>query len=332
MGDSTTDPAAVDHFGVSAGRWARIQEPAPAKINLWLHVGPPEGDGRHPLDSLVMFADHGDRLAVVPAPADRPSGSLPDLSVSGRFSAGLATGEDNLVLRAAAALRAAAMESGRGACGPVHLHLEKNLPVASGIGGGSADAAATLRALNRFWQLGFSLTDLARIAARLGADVPACVANRTAHMTGTGEQLAPATAPALHAVLANGLAPVPTGPVYRRFDAINGYGPPSGGSAVPAFIPTALPNAGNVADFIAALRAFRNDLEPAACAIEPAIGPCLDALRGLPDARLIRMSGSGGTCFALFETAAQAERAAQILAQAQPEWWSVACRFGHSEA
>lgn len=311
-----TDQAGLDQ----AAAW----EPAPAKLNLYLHVGPPEADGRHPLDSLVMFADHGDRLSVLPGEPGRPL----TLTVSGPFSDGLSTGDDNLVLRAANSLRAAAGQIGLAGCAPAHLHLEKNLPVASGIGGGSADAAAALRALNHFWGTGFSLPDLARIAASLGADVPACIFNSTAHMTGTGEKLAPARAPGLFAVLANMLVPVPTGPVYRRFDALNFHGQPSTFPPGNAFIPAPLPSSRNAADFIAALHDYRNDLEAAALSIEPAIGQCLDALRRLTDVRLIRMSGSGGTCFALFESMEQAQLAAKQLLQREPDWWAVACRLG----
>jgi 4-diphosphocytidyl-2-C-methyl-D-erythritol kinase len=264
---------------------------APAKVNLALHVTGRRGDGYHLLDSLVVFADYGDRLTV--APADELT-----LEITGPFAAGLAVTEDNLVLRAARLF-----PGSRGA----RLGLEKNLPVASGIGGGSADAAAALHLLSAHWA-----TDLPDLAATisLGADVPVCLAGRATRMRGIGEDLAPVPAfPPLDAVLVNPGVAVSTPDVFRRLSTRDT--PP---------LPD-LPEGGRRAAWMDWLDATRNDLEAPARALAPGIGEVIDALATSAGCRLARMSGSGATCFGLFGSGEAADSAAAALAGAHPEWW-----------
>jgi 4-diphosphocytidyl-2-C-methyl-D-erythritol kinase len=272
-----------------------LSEFAPAKVNLHLHVVGRREDGYHLLDSLVVFAGIGDRVTVVPA--DELS-----LSVSGPFAAALEQESDNLVLRAARALAALA---GIRAAGT--LVLEKNLPVASGIGGGSADAAATLRLLCRFW--GLAPDGFWQLAGRLGADVPVCLAGQPALMSGIGDVLAPAPRlPCLGIVLANPGDAVSTQSVFRMRT-----GPFSGLARLPES------GWGDVESLVAALTATRNDLEPAARLLAPAIGDALDTLAGSPGCMLTRMSGSGATCFGLFRTPAAARAAAGTIVR--DGWW-----------
>lgn len=274
---------------------------APAKINLWLHVTGRRPDGYRELDSLVAFADVGDRLSAAPA------GDL-TLTVSGPFAPALDAGADNLVLRAARTLAAHC-----GVRANAALHLQKNLPVAAGIGGGSADAAAALRLCARLWRADIGDTAMARLALDLGADVPACLAGKTARMTGIGEKLAPLdpAPPAAPAVLVNPGTAVSTG---RVFDALTGsFGSP------------AEDRSGDLAGRAAA---NRNDLEAPAIALAPEIADVLAALRAAPGIRLARMSGSGATCFGLFDGAAAAEAAARGIAAAHPSWWVAACSIG----
>lgn len=280
---------------------------APAKINLTLHVGRPGPDGRHPLDSLVAFADVGDVLEVTATDDGAVS-----LTLDGPFAETLASDPDNLVLRAARALRAE-KNARRGAA----IRLVKNLPIASGIGGGSSDAAAALRALNAVWD-GPKLTDaaLGDIGGALGADVPACIAAQPVRMLGDGRDLAPFVCPPLAAVLVNPGAPAPTGAVYRAFDTLalgDTFAPSPSGPWANAAAPAA--------DAIAALRTARNDLEPAALEVAPAIGDVLAALAADPDIALARLSGSGATCFGLALDTASAMRAADRISAAQKRWW-----------
>lgn len=270
-------------------------EYAPAKINLHLHVVGRRPDGYHLLDSLVVFAGIGDRLTV--SPSDRLT-----LSVTGPFAAGLAAEADNLVLRAARALAARAGVQATGA-----LVLEKNLPVASGIGGGSADAAAALRLLCRVWGLDPDVPG--QVAAGLGADVPVCVAGVPAVMSGIGEILMPAPAlPDVGIVLVNPGVAVSTPSVFRAR---------TGGFSDQAQFPDrGWRDAGSLA---AALLATRNDLEPPARLLTPVIGDVLDALAATPGCLLTRMSGSGATCFGLFATPEAAETAAGTIIR--DGWW-----------
>jgi 4-diphosphocytidyl-2-C-methyl-D-erythritol kinase len=266
---------------------------APAKVNLALHVTGQRADGYHLLDSLVVFAGVGDRVTA--AVADRLA-----LTIAGPLGAGLTAGDDNAVLRAARAIGA-----GRGAA----ITLDKVLPVAAGIGGGSADAAATLRLLARVWGLPVPPAD---VVLALGADVPVCLAGRAARMTGIGEAVRPLphALPPAWLVLANPGVAVPTPAVFKALTARDNPGLPDD------------PGHWTAADQMAAfLRAMRNDLQPAAIGIAPVIADVVAALAAQPGCLLARMSGSGATCFGLFADAAAAALAAQSLQRQQPGWW-----------
>lgn len=278
---------------------------APAKVNLYLHVTGRRADGYHLLDSLVAFADIGDRLTV------QPAGAL-SLEISGPEAADLAaTGDDNLVLRAARLLAEHAAIS----CGAALL-LEKNLPIAAGIGGGSSDAAATLRALRRHWRLPIGDETLLALAAKLGADVPACLFGRSAWVGGIGEQIEAAeTLPEAGIVLANPRRALPTAAVFAARHG--GFGETGRFDPMPA----------DAEGLARILRLRRNDLTPAATDLVPEIGAVLARLGALPGALLARMSGSGTTCFALFGDRAAAARARAALAAAEPRWWCAAGGF-----
>jgi 4-diphosphocytidyl-2-C-methyl-D-erythritol kinase len=269
-----------------------MREFAPAKINLHLHVTGRLADGYHVLDSLAVFAGAGDELSY------QPSGEL-GLNIEGPEAESLPADADNLVLRAARALAHTAGITPHG-----KLTLVKNLPVASGIGGGSADAAASLRLLARAWGLE---ADLPAIAAPLGTDVPVCIKSRPALMQGVGEILKPAPViPAIGMVLANPRVALPTPAVFKAR---------SGGFSPPAQFPAVWADARAMADDLARLG---NDLEAPAISLCPQISEALAALRALPGVLLARMSGSGATCFALFETPAAAAHATQFLPK---NWW-----------
>ncbi|MBB5373701.1 4-(cytidine 5'-diphospho)-2-C-methyl-D-erythritol kinase [Acidocella aromatica] len=262
---------------------------APAKVNLYLHVTAKREDGYHLLDSLAVFPAVGDNVRVEDAAAL-------SLEISGPFGAVLQAEADNLLLRAARLLA-----PGRGAA----LHLEKNLPVASGIGGGSADAAAALRALSQLWALNAELPPL---ALQLGADVPVCLASRPARMQGIGEILATVPRlPEFGMVLVNPGVAVPTPAVFKARQG--------------GFTPAAnLPKAWTSVDaMVTDLLNCTNDLQTAAIGIQPVIGEVLDTLTALPGAKLARMSGSGATCFAIFATPAEAAAAAAVISH--PGWW-----------
>ena len=274
-------------------------EPAPAKVNLFLHVTGRRADGYHLLDSLAVFGPAADFLEATRAAALT-------LSVEGPFGAALAGESDNLVLRAARALADAAGVAPRAAA----LRLAKRLPVASGIGGGSADAAAALRLLDRFWGLGFGADRLAALAAGLGADVPVCVRSRPARMAGVGGELSPAPVlPGCGLLLANPGVALETPAVFRAR---------TGAFSEPAELPERWPDAAAMARDLGSLR---NDLEPPAIALCPPVGEALATLRALPGCLLARMSGSGATCFGLFADAAAARRASESLPAA---WWNAA--------
>jgi len=276
-------------------------ETAPAKINLYLHVLGRRADGYHLLDSLVAFADIADEVRAVAAPALT-------LDVTGPFAAALGEASDNLVWRAATGLAARLGRAPEAA-----LTLVKNLPVSSGIGGGSSDAAAALRALARLWRA--PKHDLHELAASLGADVPVCLAPRAAWLGGVGEDVVPAPAlPEIAVVLANPGVALPTAAVFaaRAGDF----------SAAARF--TA---ARDAAELAALLAARRNDLTDAAVALVPEIALVLQRLAATSGALLSRMSGSGATCFALYAHRAAAEAAARSLAQEQPRWWVRAGRL-----
>jgi 4-diphosphocytidyl-2-C-methyl-D-erythritol kinase len=284
----------------------QLREFAPAKVNLSLHVGRPRADGRHPLESIVVFADIGD--VVWAEPAERPS-----LGLAGEFAGSLVNERDNLVVRAAQALsHAFNLKKG------VKLTLEKRLPVASGIGGGSADAAATLRLLNRLWDLKLQQVDLQRIGAALGADVPACVAGRSCYMQGAGEETTPLAMPTLHAVLVNPLTAVSTRDVYAAFDA---RGEGAAFERAPAPLWSDLPMA------LDGLSRMRNDLAPAAQSLAPVIGEVIALLEAAPQARLVRLSGSGASVFALTNDADAAHALANDVMRTHPHWWTRAVRL-----
>lgn len=274
---------------------------APAKVNLFLHVGPVDAEGYHPLASLVAFADIGDEVVV--RRSDRLS-----LTVTGPFGDGLSGGDDNLILRA---LRALGEAAGIGAP-PLAVTLDKRLPIAAGLGGGSSDAGAALRLARQALDLPLEDAALAEVAGRIGADGAMCLYARTAWAEGRGEVLSPEPGlPPLPVVLVNPGVPSPTGAVYRAYDS---------GPARAADRP-APPDDGSVAGVIAWLAQQRNDLEAPAVALEPAIGQALRAVAATPGVALARMSGSGATVFGLCPGAAEAEAAARDLATAQPGWW-----------
>lgn len=273
-----------------------LQELAPAKVNLSLRITGRRPDGYHLLDSIVAFTDFGDRIAVETAVEL-------SLTVDGPQADGIPTDSGNLVLQAATAL-AKATGTRRGAA----IRLTKELPAAGGIGGGSSDAAAALRLLCRLWDVAPSREDLAAIALKLGADVPVCLEPRPRHMSGIGEKLGVLPPfPGAGIVLANPGHPCATPDVFRAY---------SGPFSTPGM--PMLP--GHSAHALArALTRERNDLTEAAVSVCPAIRDVLSALRDAPGTLLYRMSGSGATCFALYETPEKAKFAASRIAR--DGWW-----------
>ncbi|RUM26115.1 4-(cytidine 5'-diphospho)-2-C-methyl-D-erythritol kinase [Rhizobium vallis] len=281
-----------------AGAFSVIEE-ARAKINLALHVTGQRPDGYHLLDMLVTFTGHGDRLSFAPSQTDV-------FTLSGRF-AGTLTGDSgtNLVLKARDLLR----EAIGAPAFPVHIHLEKNLPIASGIGGGSADAAAALRGLMRLWGTTLPEEALAALALKLGADVPMCIESRPLIARGIGEkiELVP-DLPAFAMVLANPLKGVSTPDVFRRLATKDN----------PAL--SLAPGLLGAADWLTAIGAARNDLEPPARELVPEI-TAISAMLQASGALLTRMSGSGATCFGIFATMTTAKDAAAALHGERPDWY-----------
>lgn len=276
-----------------------IVERAHAKINLYLHITGRRPDGYHLLDSLFVYAELADVLTI------RPAAEL-NVEVKGPFAPDLA-GEDNLVERAARHLAEALGVPPHGA-----IMLDKEIPLAAGLGGGSADAAATLRALPKLWRRAATRQTLETIALRLGADVPAALDQRPVHVGGIGELRQPAAPlPDFYLALVNPGIALPTAEVFRTW----------AGMEFPFSKPLAAPLPDDFAGFVAALCAARNDLEAAAMEITPEVGNVLKTLSGLPGCRLARMSGSGATCFGLFERQGEAEAAALSLAVDQG-WWT----------
>jgi 4-diphosphocytidyl-2-C-methyl-D-erythritol kinase len=268
---------------------------APAKVNLYLRVTGRRPDGYHTLDSLAVFAGAADLVAAEPA------GAL-SLRLTGPEARHLEAEPDNLVLRAARALAAAADVPPRAA-----LTLDKHLPVASGIGGGSADAAAALRVLDALWGTRLGADRLRAIAATLGADVPVCIESRPTRMEGIGEILTPAPPlPGFGLLLANPRIALPTPAVFRARAA------PFSAPADP------LPQLQDAAALAAWLRPLGNDLEAPAIALCPAVAEVLAAIAARPGCLLSRMSGSGATCFGLFPTP---EAAATAGAELPERWW-----------
>lgn len=268
-------------------------ELAPAKVNLTLHVTGQRADGYHLLDSLVVFADLGDRLVL--RRADQPA-----LRVTGPMAAGVPSGPDNLVLRAARAMGV-----------DLEIGLEKHLPSAAGIGGGSSDAAAVLRGAVALVP-GLALPDDAGLS--LGADVPVCLMARAARMRGIGEDVVPVDGlPLLHAVLVNPGVGVSTAVIFRSLSRKDN-----------AAMPDVLPRWADVDDLAAWLAGQRNDMQ-AAVAAAPVVGEVIAAIGATAGCKLARMSGSGATCFGLYADAAAAARAAEALAR--PGWWVRAVRL-----
>ncbi len=286
---------------------ARLATRAPAKVNLSLRVIGRRADGYHEIDSFVAFAGVGDELSLTP-------GEAGELQISGPFAAGLSTGPDNLVLKAERILREeiAGLRSGR-------FHLVKRLPIASGIGGGSADAAAALRLLARLNGLPLSHPALLAAAGRIGADVPVCLEARARVMRGIGEQLGPPLRlPRLFALLVNPGVAVETAPVFRALGLQAGQGHAGGAESFGAEAPSPETSA----SLIAALAASGNDLEAPARTVAPMIGDVLSALSAQPGCRLARMSGSGATCFALFDDCRASAAAGKLLTHGWPHWWA----------
>lgn len=272
-----------------------IEAFAPAKLNLTLHVTGRRADGLHRLDSLVAFADVGDRIRLRPAPTL-------SLTVEGPMAARVPAGEDNLVVRAARL-------PGRPA---VAIALEKHLPPEAGLGGGSSDAAATLRGLRA---LGAPPPTAEELVA-LGADVPVCHLARPARMGGIGEILEPVALPPLHLVLVNPGVPVPTGAVFARLERADN--PP---------MPADLPRWRDARELARWLAGMRNDLETAARQIAPPIDAVLRALRATPGCLLARMSGSGASCLSIHDSAETAAAAAERLRHEHGRWWIRAARL-----
>lgn len=287
-----------------------VRRIAPAKINLALHVTGRREDGYHLLESVVTFTATGD---VVTVEAAREDG----FAMSGRFASGLsreAGGSDgNLVLRARDAVREALAGEGLRAP-PVVIHLEKNLPVASGIGGGSADAAATIKALLSHWDASLSATNLDRLSLKLGADIPMCLAGKPLMASGIGENITLLSAmPSFACIVGNPLQPVSTPQVFHGL--ARNDNPPIGP------IPTLM----SVKDWIDWLSTLRNDLEPPARQLQSCIAE-LSGLMSDSGALLVRMSGSGASCFALYADEDAATAALERLSTARPNWFFMQTR------
>jgi 4-diphosphocytidyl-2-C-methyl-D-erythritol kinase len=282
-------------------------EDARAKVNLTLRVVGRRVDGFHELESVVAFADCADRLSFVP-------GSELRLDTTGPLAQACGDAADNLVFKAAQLLGDRVPELKLG-----EFTLDKVLPVAAGIGGGSADAAAALRLLARVNNLvidDISLMDVARLT---GADVPVCLSSRACVMTGVGETLLPLALPKMPCVLVNPRVPVATKDVFRALGLRNGQLLVGASDVMRA---TAWPEpGGSLEDWVEALAAGSNDLEAPALRIQPVIGEVLAALSTTNGAWLARMSGSGATCFAIYENTAEAQRAAQRIQIDHPQWW-----------
>ena len=284
---------------------------APAKINLTLHVTGRREDGYHLLDSLVAFADVGDRLRIEDAGVVAETGRPASLSLSGPECHGVPDGSDNLAARAVDMLANDVA---------AHIELAKELPSAAGIGGGSADAAAAIRGAAHLWNV--SAGDfgpnsyLNRVSLGLGADVPMCLDPRLWRASGIGEQLEAVDIPQLDAVLVNPRVQVPTGKVFAALAATEN---------APMNWP---PGTDSVEEFCTWLALMRNDLERPACSVAPVIAEVLDELSQLPEAMLARMSGSGATCFAIFKEAKAATAAANLLTDHRPDWWIRTAKLG----
>lgn len=283
---------------------------APAKVNLYLHVGPPGADGYHPLSSLVVFADIGDRLSLGPSDAF-------DFAVTGPFAHALAGEGDNLVVRAVRELAVRAGQSLPAIC----LTLDKQLPVAAGLGGGSSDAAAALRLVRDHAFPAIGDDALLEILGGIGADGPMCLAAAPLVALGRGDRLTAAPKlPALHAVLVNPGVASATGAVYGAYDRAGRFGGSEQGDLRSVY---------NSVDALAAdLATCRNDLQAPAVAAVPEVGDALTWLAAHADAILVRMSGSGATAFALCKDSSAAARLVRDATEARPGWWARSCQLG----
>jgi len=291
-----------------------LQDSAPAKINLSLHVGPPKPNGRHDLNSLIVFSDSqtADQLSA------RPAAHF-SLAVEGQYARQAGPARDNLVLKAARAMQ----ENLPNEVPALAFRLIKNLPCAAGIGGGSSDAAAALRLIIKAHGGETARQAAWTVAPRLGGDVLSCLHALPGLMQGEGEHYDPMPSlPPLAALLVNPGQACPTGPVFAQYDM----------SAPTALPDHPLPPAGRLcqSEFIAWLRTQTcNSLEAPACELIPQIGDILTYLDRLPDVRLSRMSGSGATCFALFDDMVTCQVAKDIVQQDQPDWWVCATQLGN---
>jgi 4-diphosphocytidyl-2-C-methyl-D-erythritol kinase len=295
----------TEAVGESSG--AELVENGRAKVNLTLRVIGRRVDGYHELESIVAFADCVDRLSL-------SVGAELQLQITGPLAQACGEVADNLVLKAARLLGERVSDLKVGV-----FTLHKVLPVAGGVGGGSADAAAALRLLAKANGLALDDSRLAKVAQLTGADVPACLASRACVMTGVGETLLPLALPRLPGVLVNPRVGVATREVFEALGLRNGELLVGATDVIQAF---AWPAEGaSIPDWIAALGSGANDLEAPAVGIQPVIGEVLSALRAADGARLVRMSGSGATCFAIFDSAAAAQAASQIIQTTHPQWW-----------
>jgi 4-diphosphocytidyl-2-C-methyl-D-erythritol kinase len=279
-----------------------VSERAHAKINLALHIIGRRADGYHELDSIVAFAGVADVLTISPA-------AKISISLSGPFANDLPPDDENIVLMAGRRLADFAGKKNL-PLSPVKFHLEKNLPVAAGIGGGSADAAAALRGLIRLFGISVSAQDMKEIALKLGADVPVCLGQKASRMRGIGEIIEPiAVSLPRAALLINPRVPLPTPGVFEALKLECGQ---SFGTAI-----------GDLTD----IRSWRNDLTAPAITIVPEIASVLESLGSQSEIICARMSGSGATCFGLFENFELAQTAANKISEKHPNWWVVATRL-----
>lgn len=284
-----------------------LVEEGRAKVNLSLRVVGRRADGYHDLESVVAFADCADRLTLDPGDELR-------LATTGPLAAACGETSDNLVFKAAKLLAGAVPDLKLGA-----FALDKVLPVAAGIGGGSADAAAALRLLARLNNLSLDDPRLQEVALATGADVPVCLLSRACDMTGVGEQLLPLALPSMPCVMVNPRVPVATKDVFRELGLRNGELLVGASDVLEA---AAWPDeGGSISDWIEVLDTAANDLEAPAMRIEPVIGKVLGALRVSAGVKLARMSGSGATCFAIYGTSEEAHAAAEKIRRDHPGWW-----------
>jgi len=284
-----------------------LREEGRAKVNLTLRVVGRRVDGYHELESVVAFADCADRLSLVPGPQLQ-------LRTIGPLAEACGEASDNLVFKAAQLLAERVPDLRLG-----EFVLDKVLPVAAGIGGGSADAAAALRLLAKLNELPLDDPRLGEVALLTGADVPVCMASHACDMTGVGENLLPLDLPKLPCVMVNPRVPVATKDVFAALGLQKGELLVGATDVIEA--PGWPDDGGSIGDWVEALAAGTNDLEAPAQRIQPLIGEVLTALRNADGSLLARMSGSGATCFAIFEEAAKAQAAAGRIELTHPEWW-----------